>query len=101
MNAENKWYSPLMFVREKVSQECFLFFFFSFKVLFYATVKALGLQVRSMHGAVPRCAAREGCECNTHTHKHTFTLFALSVNVLKLNQVIIFIVNYDSQYLLH
>lgn len=41
--------------------------------VFCTTVKALGLQVRSMHGAVPPCAAHGARECETCTHKHTHT----------------------------
>lgn len=64
MNADNWWYSPLMLDRKEGSQEYFF-------VVFCTSVEALGLQVGSMHGAVPQCAAPEARECKTHTHTHT------------------------------
>lgn len=56
MNAENWWYSPLMLDKKENEPGAF-FLLLLFLVLFYTTVKALGLQVRSMHGAGPQCAA--------------------------------------------
>lgn len=44
------------------------------------TVKALGLQVRSMYGTVPRSASPEVCERNTH--KHIFMLSVLKLQIL-------------------
>lgn len=38
------------------------------------TVKALGLQVRSMHGAVPQCVALNLWKCLTHSHCLQLTL---------------------------
>jgi len=77
----------------KITCECWKLVVFSFNVgqegcepgafilvLFSTTVKALGLQVRSMHGAVPQCAALEACERNTHKHTHTHKLIFEGVN---------------------
>lgn len=46
-----------------------------FLCVFCTAVKALELQVRSMHGAVPLCAAHEARECETcsHTTQHNTT----------------------------
>lgn len=68
VNADNWWYSPLKLDMKEASQECVfcLVVFFAF----CTTVKAVGLQVRSMHGAVPQCAAHDAVNL-THTHTHT------------------------------
>lgn len=50
-----------MLDRKEGSQEYFF-------VVFCTSVEALGLQVGSMHGAVPQCAAPEAREYKTHTH---------------------------------
>lgn len=52
--------------------------------VFCTTVKALGLQVRSMHGAVPLCAAHEARECETCTHTHTTQRNTTTLSILCL-----------------